>query len=814
MIQVESIRIREFRGIRDLELTLSGESFVVWGPNGSGKSGVVDAIDFAITGEIARLRGPGSGGLTVARHGPHVHRRDDPAAAKVDLEVRDTESGESALLSRCVQTPKTYTLTPDLPGVRAAVEQAQSHPELTLSRREIIKYIIAEPGARAQEVQALLQLDRLGAIRSLLRSVQNKAATAAKAAATEVDAAEESVRRHLDIPALLTSEVALEVNKRRKVLGLVDLDVITLASDLTDGVQAADGPIFNKASAVSDVSALLRAIGQPADLEQAVSDLQEAVDSLASDPGLFGQLEMRRLVELGLEVVDSTTCPLCDKDWEDEQALRGHLAEKLAQSAAASQQREQLLVVARRVATEIHATRELARAAESHATYGAPGLVDHVRKWNDDLASSKAALESIDGILRETPRLAEEALRPPEALHVDLVDLLSRLEAKPDQTAETEARTYLTVAQERWLRLRSARAAHDKAGAAHTAAKAVYDSYCAALDGELGDLYRAVEADFSAFYRAINADDEATFKAQLDPTGAKLDLTVDFYGVGMFPPAAYHSEGHQDGMGVCLYLALVKRLLGPEFRFAVLDDVVMSVDSNHRRQFCRLLSEEFPNVQFVITTHDEVWARQIQSSGLVGKSAQAQFHGWTVDDGPAYESGVDFMAKVREDLDRDDVPAAAARLRRNLESSMTELAMAIRAQVTIRPDSRYELGELLSSVKGRHAKLLKAAAAAAESWQNIDAAEHVKALKDARSAAVLAQEGENWVVNTAVHYNEWAALSVPDFAPVVDAWEEFMALFSCDNEACTSSIYLSGTVGQEDSLRCNCGAYDLNLRRK
>ena len=39
-------------------------------------------------------------------------------------------------------------------------------------------------------------------------------------------------------------------------------------------------------------------------------------------------------------------------------------------------------------------------------------------------------------------------------------------------------------------------------------------------------------------------------------------------------------------MGICLYLALIRQLLGSDFRLAVLDDVVMSVDSSHRRQFC------------------------------------------------------------------------------------------------------------------------------------------------------------------------------------------------------------------------------------
>src|SRR5580658_10342041 len=137
----------------------------------------------------------------------------------------------------------------------------------------------------------------------------------------------------------------------------------------------------------------------------------------------------------------------------------------------------------------------------------------------------------------------------------------------------------------------------------------------------------------------------------------------------MFPPAAYHSEGHQDGMGVCMYLALVKQLLGDEFRFAVLDDVVMSVDRDHRRQFCSLLKDTFPGVQFIITTHDDVWERQMQASGLISTKSQARFHGWTVQGGPVYDQGADIWTHIDTALANEDVPTAAHKLRRYLEAT-------------------------------------------------------------------------------------------------------------------------------------------------
>ena len=115
-----------------------------------------------------------------------------------------------------------------------------------------------------------------------------------------------------------------------------------------------------------------------------------------------------------------------------------------------------------------------------------------------------------------------------------------------------------------------------------------YKAYCDAMEEQLRDLYAAVEEDFSTYYREINSDDEGAFKARLEPSEGKLDLEVAFYEKACFRLAAYHSEGHQDGMGVCLYLGADEAACSaPDFRFAVLDDVVMSVDQGHRKQFCR-----------------------------------------------------------------------------------------------------------------------------------------------------------------------------------------------------------------------------------
>ena len=67
MIKLEAAHIEEVRGIRKLDIDFRKETFAISGPNGSGKSGVIDAIEFGLTGQIGRLTGRGTGGLSVFR---------------------------------------------------------------------------------------------------------------------------------------------------------------------------------------------------------------------------------------------------------------------------------------------------------------------------------------------------------------------------------------------------------------------------------------------------------------------------------------------------------------------------------------------------------------------------------------------------------------------------------------------------------------------------------------------------------------------------------------------------------------------------
>src|SRR3546814_7102822 len=128
MSRIEKIAIKEFRGIRDLELVMGGQNFAACGPNGTGKGGIADAIELALTGSISRLSGEGTGDLSVKQHGPHVDFRNKPEQSMVTLDVSiPSLNGKKVTIHRVVKTAANPVITPADPDVIAALERSEEH---------------------------------------------------------------------------------------------------------------------------------------------------------------------------------------------------------------------------------------------------------------------------------------------------------------------------------------------------------------------------------------------------------------------------------------------------------------------------------------------------------------------------------------------------------------------------------------------------------------------------------------------------------------------------------------------------------------
>lgn len=821
MIRMVELEVTEFRGIRHLTIPMGGDSILVHGPNGSGKSGVVDAIDFALTGSVGRLTGEATAGITVKEHGPHVLQRNNPDAARVALTFR-TPEGVEGTLTRTVRRASEYSLTPDTPEMHAAVVDAAAHRELILTRREILKFILAKPGDRSQTVQALLKLDNLERLRQTL-------GTAKRALTKEKNSAEASLKAAVpDLASLLggatttEGDVIAAVNNRRRLLHLPELTEANLRSGpewvaLDDGVSRnTSGP--DRAGAVRAAQELVAAAASTTTrVGELIVELGAAVRELGDVAAAHTALAQRSLLVAALGQVDGSQCPVCDYDWDTEAALRDHIAEKLAASEQAGSVQAKIADATGQLSLQLEKLqRKVLTAADTAKTLLAgTEYPDTLTAWAAQLARTRSRLADdaaaivADAITRAGTGDAAAVLIGTTATTSAATDALAAsAEALPDQSDIQAASGWLARAQERWLRLEQARATLQGAAESSRVIDLLYAKYCAAMDAVLDELYRSIEGQFSAHYQEINAGDEDSFRAELAPAAGKLDLAVGFYDHGLFPPGAYHSEGHQDGMGLALYLALLDHMLGDDLSFVVLDDVITSIDIAHRRNICGLMLERFPQVQFVITTHETTWAKTIEQLKVVKRDNVVEFQSWSVETGPVRSVKGDVFVQIESHLAKGEVNLAAPALRQLLENRMRTLANDLRAPVPFRADGRHELGEMLAAVGSRYSRLLQKAKKAARKWGDADQLTRVDELQETWERARRGYDIEQWAINAMTHYNPTIDVTAKEFAETVTAARELLAIFECDR--CGQLLQTEGYPDAK-TLRCRCAKLNLNL---
>jgi recombinational DNA repair ATPase RecF len=816
MIRIDSIKIEEFRGIRHLSLDLNGRNFAVCGANGTGKSGVVDAVEFALTGNVSRLSGEGKGNITVRQHGPHVDRRNDPGRACVTVTATIPALNRTVTISRSPKNPTAAKVMPSEPKVLELLRKVEAHPEFVLSRRELIRYVLATPGERAQEVQALLHLDQVERVRVGLQKVANNCEKQLAPLNASVKTAEDSLLRALGVAEMSKSSVLAASNAQRTVLGLPPLVNLTEETSLKDGMatpQPAHPQRIPKPQALAEIRAARQTLAEIASDATAALAAGVVADltALADDPAFAEGAARESLYQTGIRLVEAGACPLCDRAW-DVADLKDHIQRKIERLKELSLQRK---AAETRIAPLMATVRNVRAAIDSLVRFGelATPPIDMQAAGNFSAGCEKnvKVLTAFLPLSDTISALASISAVPPSVFST--VDQFETLVASlPEPSKQDAARDWLVVAQERLEVWRRSKRMRDVATAQAKQARQASDIYAETSDTVLGGIYAAVEKDFAALYRLVNRDDEGKFEAKLVPSMGKLGFDVDFYGRGFFPPGAYHSEGHQDGMGLCLYLALMRHLQGSDFTLAVLDDVLMSIDASHRREVCALLKKEFPHTQFIMTTHDPIWLRHMKTEGLIGAQSAVQFRSWDIDHGPTQWDERDVWREIDDHLKANDVRAAAGLLRHYLEYASAELCHRLCAQVGFRGDAQYQLGELLPSAVSRMRRLYANAKRAANSWNQKDVMAEIAVRESHFAVLAETSNAEQWQVNAAVHYNSWANLDRAEFSPVVTAFQDLLRGFTCPD--CAGYLRVSPERGTPESVRCDCGKTTVNLRER
>lgn len=801
------LTIDNIRGIRHLELKPEGKNFLISGPNGSGKSAVVDSIDFLLTGEISRMKGKGTKGITLNKHGKHIDAQ--PKEAQVRALVKLPGVEEPVEVMRSFSSPKNLVVDESCRAAINPILELASRGQHVLTRREILNFVTAEAGTRATQVQKLLRLESIDDYRKKLNKVKNTIKKDYQSAARNLDLVNAAINTSIGLEDSSETEVLEFINSQRSILGgepITELNAVLLKKELHPPAMCPENSV-NPILLENDLNNLIN-ISSSEELGKKENELMKLSSKISNNPLLKDAVKRLKLTQTGLDLLDDTgRCPLCETSWDPAQ-LKEHLEENLHRYQEAKDDLNRLDLLSNEIIEYINRLKNsLDEVKKARKEWKLEDNYHELDVWRAELNKLSEEIGDLD---RNSQKIN---LCVPENLSQIIKELLEVSQTKssppsPEQTSWDQ----LTRLEENLKNLENAQEDYTTQYESYQRAEILLQAFEESREEILNQLYSDIKDRFVELYRELHGIDEAEFEAALTSAGAGIDFQVDFHGRGEHPPHALHSEGHQDSMGICLYLALAERLTQGYIDLIILDDVMMSVDAPHRRKICHLLADFFKGRQFFITTHDQTWARQLQSEGVVRGKDRIELSNWTIQDGPSINYMGNIWDPIEEDLKRNDVPAAAAKLRRGSEEYFSLVCSALQAPVKFKFSGQYELGDLLSGALSAYRKQLKQAKTSARSWEKYEELERLTEMENYSKSVFGRINIERWAVNPAVHYNQWADFTIEDFKPVVDSFQDLFSIFQC--EVCGTIVHLVMNEATPEAVKCNCGSLYWNLKGK
>ncbi len=709
-VKIKAINIHAFRGIPDLDLELDGKNLLLRGENETGKSSIVEAIEFFFTGKISHLEG--TRGLSLQKHGPHVNFE------LGDVNVEITFNPGSISLNR------TFTSSPSPPEQLEDYFQITQKGTFILRRSQILTFIVSKPAERFRVIASIIGVESLDEIELEMMRLRDDLKG-------EIDSKEKEIERLINDLSTITGK---DLTKVEDVLPALNKKLqeanLPLIKSFEDIDRHAEKMLRTVRKTVSvDRTGKLNEILEETKIapigEEVVGELSKLNDKvkylLQEDIRL--ELSVADLLETGRKVIEEEEmdiCPLCGQKIDRERLLAQidkRLKTLRGLSGKASEIRTMCVPI-------INKLRGIVNKFES--------TVPKIELF-PEIAEEKTKIIEITDFLNEFIDQVTFArdLRKEIPIQVfkqqkdEISGIWSSLSTKCNQLLEViglteEEKRVLSVvrlleqAKNKSIDLSGVQAELKIYQNRYELAEKIYTTFSETKKTKIQEIYESIQGDLQSFYSMLHPN-EPHKNIELTVAlvrRASTELKIESFGRRGEDPRALTSEGHQDSLGLCRFLAFVKRF-NESCSLIVLDDVVSTVDARHRENICKLLLEEFGDKQLIITTHDEVWYEQLRASqrayGLDGNFKNMVITNWQVESGPTLRPYKPRWEKIQEKIEYGDKQGAGNEGRQYLEWLLEKICVSTDAYIPPKGliGKPYEVADLLTPAKKRIDDLLK-----------------------------------------------------------------------------------------------------------
>ncbi|MCL5056170.1 MAG: AAA family ATPase [Firmicutes bacterium] len=763
MASIESLGIKACRGVRECELPLNGKSVVLLGENGTGKSSIVDALEFFFTGKIQHLEGVQ--GLDTKMHGPHV------AFEAKDLSVEVTIDPGKVRLSRSLAEG------PQIPEKLKPYLDEAAGGRFVLRRGRLLDFIAEQPANKYKALADLIGLDRLEDCELSFMHARDKLKGEAEAMQAAIEKILQAATTKMGKTINLEQDLLPTLNEKLKG---ANLDPIM---DLT-AYKAYKENLLKQTKTANEAQALkfkkqidfLEQLDITPETLQKSEEISKKIQDLIKVRERLEELSLINLLKAGQKVVADTApkiCPLCEQA-VDYPSLLERIRHRLTRLQELSKTASQLqTAIEFLISTTDETAKGIAKVSKSLDYPKSDERKIELEKINKKLsefienARTVAKLETtLDVSILNEQKASLNKVKT--AIQTELKSHLSRFEITEKDRLLLDTASLVDFVQETSTELRGKQKNLLLFQKAASFAETLYNKFSEVKKAKIKKIYEDISSDAQRFYGILHPGEKiSNISLEIkNEKRASATIKMDFYNQAGVDPRSFASEGHLDSLGICLFLAFVKKF-NKNCNLLVLDDVVTSIDAGHRIKICQLLLSEFSDRQLLITTHDELWAEELRSYqrtyGVDGKFKNLRIIRWSMEEGPVIALSKPRWEKIQEHVKNQSKQEAANQGRIYLEWILKEICLRTFAKVILKRNSDYMAADLLKPAKDRLVEL------APERKLDIEVA-----FKHLEATAIMG--------NILSHNNPMAdKVSINEVKEFCDAVRGIYNLFSCLN---------------------------------
>jgi len=797
--KIKNITIKGLRGVQEtLTLPLSEKSILIYGDNGSGKSSISDSIEWFFNDKVRHLS-----------EDSEIDFKE--ALRNSSIPVTDISSVEMIFTKASINSTKSLSYKKDKLAIDFSNKTddfdtylvSTQNENLVLRYQFLTEFIDKTKGEKLKSLSDVIGFSEVNKTKEVFKKAYNSIKTDIKNQNYE---SQINTQKQIQVEKIGAS-IGVEQNLFEKVneiitpmkLGVVVKSFKDIDSILNLLKAPANTKILNELSFLENCKTNLTNLKSEIELlNSEYGKYYNEFNKIADDVQSIMQVFFAELLKAASVLIEKKyhkddTCPLCLQTIGKEELLENiqkrlkEIEESSKKKASYDSAKQSILKIS---AERINRLKIL--SSDSHYIEKASEPI----KQAIEALVTKITLYEIEGNIKV---ISGKKISEPTKLILKEPDfeILNTLNAKITSIQDAlkkdnNAVIYSNISsgKDAFLRIRKFEKEKKILEDQRASMELIYNEFVKKQKEGLENFITTFSGTINEFYQFMNPSEQfqelniVTIGEEDELNG--ITIEYKYNGNWVSPPQKYFSESHLNCFGLSFFLASVIAF-NKENKFILLDDVISSFDSNHRKKFADLIFEKFSDYQIILMTHENEWFQYVsqlakRKSWLINEIKWSDERGTFLEDEP-----IDLRKIIEIYLAKGDIDLLGNPIRKYLEHSLKEICANLEVKVNFRFNALNEKrmsDELLNELKSKIDK------SSSELKTQMPIIERIIA--------------SNILGNLLSHDNPFS----PKIGDLKAFWldlVEMEKLFYCQEPSCKKPVIVKHYDTVTKRIRCGCG---------